>query len=1098
MRGDAHDAARRLAQACAALARIGAPAPACVRDRAFVRLAARLAASPTPEHREIATALGRALTARDMDAALALASTAGRRADRRAEKIVSRRYRFVWIGNPKAASRSLVRALLAADPEAQLIRRRTLDELLDRRPALAEYFSFAFVRHPVSRTRSFHADKHGLAAHDRSARRWFIDPWHGLACGMGFAEVCRWLATPAGADAFADRHWLSQHAQIRTLDGRAPDFVGRFETLDADWRRVVAHTGMPWRPLPRLNARAARAADDPEDAGSRGAAAAALRRGLPALGLCAVTRGGLRARRAGAWRRRLPPGPAMRSREALLLVLRGAVLAGVALVLLTPFVVMPEVFHAHAVGKAVWSRALIAVLFALWAALALLDPAARPPRSPLLAVLGLGAGVALLAAAAGVDPGRSLWSSYERMQGVVDLLHWLAFFTVLVSVLRTARAWRRVLALNLAAGTALVLLVIARSLDVDVPFWGDLPEHRRRFGGPLGNPVVLGAYLSVNAVMALGFAAAAARGRDAGGGAPAGAWAAVSALQLWGLALAGSAGAFAGLLAGLVVAGAGLALLARRRRAVWVAAGALAVAVGGGLAVLGAGGAVAEWVHRPGVQLLDKLDPAHPTVQGRLAAWRMSLAGLAERPLLGWGPENFDAVFGRFATGYGAAMEAHDRPHGTVFEAMATTGAAGLAAWLALWAATFAAAWRAVRERAGAIRLLALFTGAALAAHLVQGLAFFDTASSRMQHMLLLAFLATLAGPGRAASPRLAAAGAAVLAGAASLRARAARGVLFAAALGLAGAGLASTLAIHGAARDLQTGIAKGSFMENFRRAVEGFEPLAGEPRRLLFANALPHWEELHRSRPGAAAAFAALVAREADAALGGRAAELAGAARARAPLRPGGGVRPGIRAGGARASRAREGARPEPRHPGDRPGAAVGAGGPAPGGRARRTPLAGRGGGRLPLRAGDDCGRRPPGAALQLRRLADRLCAAARRRTRSPALRRQGVQLSGPLQRLGKVAARPGRGRAAVTASLHLAFVMPHFGRGGAETSMRSLARGLMARGHRVDLLTVGRSAEPAVDLPPDVRLLELDPRRTFRPGERPRFLDTLAARRG
>ena len=34
----------------------------------------------------------------------------------------------------------------------------------------------------------------------------------------------------------------------------------------------------------------------------------------------------------------------------------------------------------------------------------------------------------------------------------------------------------------------------------------------------------------------------------------------------------------------------------------------------------------------------------------------MSLAGLADRPLLGWGPENFDVVFGRFATGYGAAM----------------------------------------------------------------------------------------------------------------------------------------------------------------------------------------------------------------------------------------------------------------------------------------------------------------------------------------------------------------------------------------------------------------------------------------------------------
>ena len=211
-------------------------------------------------------------------------------------------------------------------------------------------------------------------------------------------------------------------------------------------------------------------------------------------------------------------------------------------------------------------------MFALWAALALADPAAQPAAlGRCSSCVGIGVAVAFLAGAAGAGFQRSLWSSYERMQGVVDLLHWFAFFTVLVSVLHTPRAWRRLLALNLAAGTVLVLLVIARSLELDLPFYGDLPErHRPRFAGPLGNPVFLGAYLSVNAVMALGFAAAAALGRDAGRGAasPAGRWsaaalwAAAAALQLWGLVLAGSAGAFAGLLAGLAFAGAGLAVLA--------------------------------------------------------------------------------------------------------------------------------------------------------------------------------------------------------------------------------------------------------------------------------------------------------------------------------------------------------------------------------------------------------------------------------------------------------------------------------------------------------------------------------------------------------
>ena len=225
-----------------------------VRHGALLPLARRLGASPMPERRQLGAMLAAAVDAGDYGAALALVSTAGRRPDLRAEKILSTRYRFLWLGVPKSASRSLIAALRRADPEARLINDLSLDELYLVHPEARDFFSFAFLRHPCTRILSFYADKHVRGRDNPDAQRWFLRSWHGLRPGMGFAELCRWLCTPCGSDAFADRHWLSQSRQVVCADGGVPDFLGRYETLDQDWSTLCKRLRLPPVPLPRRNA----------------------------------------------------------------------------------------------------------------------------------------------------------------------------------------------------------------------------------------------------------------------------------------------------------------------------------------------------------------------------------------------------------------------------------------------------------------------------------------------------------------------------------------------------------------------------------------------------------------------------------------------------------------------------------------------------------------------------------------------------------------------------------------------------------------------------------------------------------------------------
>ena len=450
--------------------------------------------------------------------------------------------------------------------------------------------------------------------------------------------------------------------------------------------------------------------------------------------------------------------------------LRWGVLAGVALLLLTPFVVTSETFFPFVVGKALWSRSLIEIVFMLWAVLAL-KPEYRPPRSRLLILLAAGLGVSLLAACFGVSFQRSMWSEYERMQGVVDLAHWFALAVVLASVLRSGREWRALLCLNLGAGAAMACLVIARYHQWDVPFYGDLQEqHLPRMSGPLGNPIYLSAYLLFNLVVALGFMARSCLPAAAAPAAQARKprdrrrrpakrralqdprwmrllWAIVVALHSWGLVLAGSVGGFAGLFASLGFVAVAYAFLARGpwRRIAVIALGVAAVLLG--ISFLDPGRMATPWLDRPVPWKVAKLDFQRPSVQARLAAWETGVKGFTERPVLGWGPGNFATVFGRFASGYATTVKPHDQAHGKLIEVASTTGALGLAAYLALWSWTFLAVRQAARGMDRGDRALALFAGAALAGHFVQSQSLFDTATNSLQYTLLFAFVVWLERP---------------------------------------------------------------------------------------------------------------------------------------------------------------------------------------------------------------------------------------------------------------------------------------------------------------------------------------------------------------
>ena len=613
--------------------------------------------------------------------------------------------------------------------------------------------------------------------------------------------------------------------------------------------------------------------------------------------------------------------------------------AGVALILLTPFVVSPGTIFPYVVGKALYSRSLIEIVFVAWMLLALFDPSCRPPRSRILVLLAAALGIAVLSAGLGVSVQRSFWSNYERMQGVIDQAHWLALAVVLASVLRTGRDWRILLTLNLAAGMAMALMTIAEYhgyLRTSTP-------GSTRAMATLGNPIFLGTYLGVNVTIALGFLARSLIPVPRPGPASALAreehdpdrtspprrqarrsirlpmlwagrcfWGATALAGLWAITLTGSRGVLLGFVSGLVFPAAVYVFQARIRMVRWVAIGSvgllgIAVVL---LLVVSSSPVVSPIDARNTNPLLSRLADQRSLLSARerLLAWKAGIEGFTESPVSGWGPENYIAIWGRY--GYEVITtvpEVLDHSHNKLIEELATKGLPGLLVHAALWGLAFHIVLRAAGGADPRERALVLFVGAALAGYFVQSMATPDSAVGSLQLALLLALAAHLEtagnrlapapgqGEGRARPPaspssfigrrvwsqtvpRPSAALVRTPAIPHSGITRHGIGVSLAAGtILLAGAALFANQAIHSSAqavKDAYVGAMNpadglpGQTRIHFERAIDGFEPLANYPRRVLFQYAAGRWRHLHAQNPAEARQLLAMVNAEAEAAV--------------------------------------------------------------------------------------------------------------------------------------------------------------------------------------------------------------------------------------
>lgn len=425
---------------------------------------------------------------------------------------------------------------------------------------------------------------------------------------------------------------------------------------------------------------------------------------------------------------------------ALEKVLRGIALAGAFALPFVCLMVTSSLFFPYITGKNFAFRIIVEIMTAAWLALALIYPAYRPRRSWVLGALALFVLIIGIADVLGMYAFKSLWSNFERMDGWVTIAHLLLYTVVTASVVQTEKMWRWLWWTTLGVSLYVSLyglLQVSGKIALGLGGAGGLTG---RIDATFGNPIYLAVYMLFHVFIAAMLWAQQWVEKGPGkrltislvyGG--------IMLFDTFALFFTGTRGTMLGIIGGAFVAGFLMLILGRNSRNVWRASvGFLATM----LVLAGIFFTVKDqaWVQRFGpLQRLASISLTDQTVQARFINWSMAWEGIKERPILGWGQENYALVFDKY---YDPRMYRQepwfDRVHNIVFDWLVAGGALGFLAYVSIFAAALWALWRSggfsVAERA-------LLTGL-LAGYSVHNFFVFDNVTSYILFGTVLAFIA--------------------------------------------------------------------------------------------------------------------------------------------------------------------------------------------------------------------------------------------------------------------------------------------------------------------------------------------------------------------
>ena len=420
-------------------------------------------------------------------------------------------------------------------------------------------------------------------------------------------------------------------------------------------------------------------------------------------------------------------------------ILKTIIFGGTVLILFTPLILSSKFFFPFVGPKSLYFMGLTEMVFFSWLFLIIFYPKCRPRLNFILLSLILFTAILILASLFGVDPSYSFWSKFERMTGVLMMLHLLAFFLVASSVFRE-KDWLKIFSVSIFVGVILSLIALFSKSPL------------MQSGATIGNDSFFGTYLLLDLFLALYLITRARQSRAKGedeaiASSPLKSKGALKIYSSFCFLIMGFELIFSGAEAAKLSFLGGLVLLLflwlafnQKRKLMLIGRLLLVLSVIFVIVFTFFAFQPDSFVRK---QIIEKtLDE---TFGGRFIVWQAAWQGFLERPLLGWGLESFEFAFIKhydpcLGTARCGGDVWYDRAHNIIFDTLITSGIIGFLSYLTIFGVAFWILWKQYYRKAIDFLTAGIFSSI-LVAYSVQNLTVFDMVSSYMIFFLTLGFI---------------------------------------------------------------------------------------------------------------------------------------------------------------------------------------------------------------------------------------------------------------------------------------------------------------------------------------------------------------------